>query len=106
VSCSVTSRVRATMLFMPLANASTLDRSSFRSRDRMRTSFVEALWSPALVATCARGPFSLRRGLELDQMYFKLSITFSCCLLTISPPKRRRRPCWVALTRAVMPLTD
>jgi hypothetical protein len=27
------------------------------------------------------GPFSLRRGLEFDQKFFKLSITFSCSFL-------------------------
>jgi hypothetical protein len=65
------------MLFKPLANASTLDHSSSDRATEVRTSCVEALWSPALVTLgSARGPFSLRRGLEFVQMYFKLSITF------------------------------
>jgi len=33
---------------MPLAYASTLDRDARRLRDRRRSSYVEALWSPSL----------------------------------------------------------
>jgi hypothetical protein len=81
----------ASMLSKPLAYASTLDRPVRGLRDRIRTSFVEAFWSPALAYVSkkrrqkqplfqqrhllrrnARGPFSLKRGL-------KSSWCFSSC---------------------------
>lgn len=92
--------VPTAMLSKPLAYASALDRGGCRLRNRRRTSFVEAFWSPALHATpelcrqkplllrqrqlplrSGRGPFSLRRGLECLPCLLQLSITFLCWCL-------------------------
>ena len=93
-------RMTRTMLFMPLAYASTLD--------RREPSYVEAFWSPSLGISPlkahakadaivpalikrqrAEESFSLRRGLECSYVFFKLGITSG--LVDLSA-KQRRRP--------------
>jgi hypothetical protein len=94
-SCVCLVRMTRTMLSMPLAYASALDRAAVRLRSRDRSSYVEARWSPGSsrrfgnsackssgvlrsVFTTGRNGwelFSLRRGLESSYVFFKLGIT-------------------------------
>ena len=97
-----TSARSRTMLFMPLANPSTLDR-------RDAASYVEELWSPALLrfrkiagksrglfssefccAESAEEPFSLRRGLEFSLALSSWASPFGC--VDFGLRTRRRRP--------------
>jgi hypothetical protein len=96
-----------TMLSMPLAYPSTLDRRPRRAH-RHTASYVEELWSPypprssrnwqakadayspcAISARNAEESFSLRRGLDSTQSFFKLSITSWS-----GPPEQQKATHW------------
>src|SRR5215831_12902037 len=94
-----------TMLFKPLAYASTLDRNGAIAAARLRGGVLEPgarlplkirrqkqplYLQRQLPRQSGRGPFSLRRGLDGVSVFFKLSITSSSGCA--SPSKRRRRP--------------
>jgi hypothetical protein len=110
-----------TVLSMPLAYASALDRAAVRLRSRHRSSYVEARWSPESsrrfgnseckssgvlrsVFTTGRNGwelFSLRRGLESSYVFFKLGITSAVVRFASETTKATL---WVALDSMVMRL--
>jgi hypothetical protein len=108
---------RSVLLFMPLAHASTLDRSGATAAVRLRGGVLEpgarflagnvqakaaVIWAASITAFQRRGPFSLRRG--LDSVLGLLQAEHHLASRVDSPSNDEGDPLGSPSLRAAMPL--